>query len=553
MTAAAEQAEQKERPCVRLYLEGHALEYEMQALCFAFFPGRRVESVRVENRSLPAAPEGDFVWTRLRGRGERLSALCCVRAGGRTARAGCRVDFAGAEAEQRAARRAGMLFDREREGSEEKTAAARAEQTRKKACELALGRAFYRAASRAAEVRPPWGILTGIRPVKLARMWLSAGKTPEETRELFEREYRVSPAKARLCLATASAEQRIVDLSRPESASFYFGIPFCPTRCLYCSFISQDVEKAARLVPDYVRLLCEEIAATGETAKRLGLRIETVYMGGGTPTALSAEQLGQVLGAVNASFDLSHLREFTVEAGRPDTITREKLDAILAGGARRISINPQTLDDTVLRRIGRAHTAADVYRAFALARRAGVPCINMDLIAGLPGDSPEGFAHTLDAVLELSPEAVTVHTLAMKRASRLVTEWGGLWDAAGESVSGMLDTAAARLQAAGYAPYYLYRQKNTLGGLENVGFARPGSEGLYNVFIMDETHSVLAAGAGGVTKLRQPFGGRIERCFNFKYPYEYISRFGEILQRKKKVDEFYGEFPWNRDEGKGKD
>lgn len=295
-------------------------------------------------------------------------------------------------------------------------------------------------------------------------------------------------------------------------------------------------------MPDYVRLLCEELKYTGELAAGLGLAIETIYIGGGTPTVLAAPQLAAIMDAVKKSFKLDRLREYTVEAGRPDTITREKLDVIMEGGARRISINPQTLDDAILVRIGRNHTAAQIYDASALARSAGVPSINMDLIAGLPGDTPEGFDRTLDGVLGLDPEAVTVHTLAMKRASRLVTSGGGMYDAAGEDVARMLHSAGRRLSSAGYAPYYLYRQRNTIGGLENAGFAKPGFEGLYNIFTMNETHTILAAGAGGVSKLRQPHGDLIERVFNFKYPYEYISRFSEIIGRKKKVKDFYASY-----------
>jgi oxygen-independent coproporphyrinogen-3 oxidase len=497
-----------------LYLDGHELDYEMQALCFAFFPGERVKCERVdkvntepETSGLPEA-ERDFVYTRLKiHAGGAVSALVTVQSGGRRARAG-----------ERTASGGDCRF------------------------ELSLGRALYRAASKVTGIRPPWGILTGIRPVKLVRSGLENGATAAQIKEEFSAKYYISGEKIRLCLETAGTEARIIGLSRPDSASLYISLPFCPSRCHYCSFISHDVEKSAKLLPKYVSLLCDEIERTGELFSELSLRLETIYIGGGTPTALSAAQLRDVMAAVSRSFKSDTLREYTVEAGRPDTITREKLDVILSGGARRISINPQTLDDAVLSRIGRAHTAEDVYNAFALARAAKVPCINMDLIAGLPGDTPEGFSKTLDGVLSLSPEAITVHTLAMKRSSNLVTSGGGLYDAAGRAANLMLEDAASRFSAAGYAPYYLYRQKNTLGGLENVGYSKAGFEGLYNVFIMDETHSIISAGAGGVTKLRQPLGGRIERVFNFKYPYEYISRFDEIIARKKKVKSIYDSF-----------
>lgn len=509
---------------MKLILDGHDFGYKMQSLCFAFFPGESVtcKTVQSENSSAAGASRenerddgGDFVYTRIRRHSpSKVSALVCVRHGGVLSREGERVLVDGTKT--------GHAFDTE--------------------CESALGRAFYRAATRLTGVRPSWGILTGIRPVKLARSRLASGMTPDEVVESLKNQYYTSPEKTRLCLEAAREESRIVSLSRPDSISLYISVPFCPSRCLYCSFISHDVAKTAKLLPEYVRLLCEELEYTGKLATELGLRLETIYIGGGTPTTLSAQQLAAVMGAVKKSFKLTWLREYTVEAGRPDTITREKLEAIMEGGARRISINPQTLDDDILVRVGRNHTAAQVYEAFALAKSVGVPSINMDLIVGLPGDTPEGFDRTLDGVLSLDPESVTVHTLAMKRASRLVTSGGGMYDAAGEDVSAMVDSARRRLAGAGQLPYYLYRQKNTLGGLENVGYAKPGFECLYNIFIMDETHSILSTGAGGVTKLRQPHGDLIERVFNFKYAYEYISRFGEIIDRKKKVKDFYASY-----------
>ena len=485
---------------MKLVLDGHDMEYETGNLCFLFFPGEKLQKVPVSD----ARQVENLAFTRLRRMKTRTRAFVLIRRDGRTS---CAVDYAAA---------AGP-----------------------KASECALGRAFYRAASRLCGFAPPWGILTGIRPAKLARELMAAGRTPGQTEALLETERLVTPQKARLCVRTARAEERIVGLSRPESVSLYIAIPFCPTRCLYCSFVSHDIAKAARLVPRYVDRLCEEIRATGRLVRRLGLRLETVYMGGGTPTSLAADDLRRIFAAVGESFPLDRLREYTVEAGRPDTITAEKLAVIREAGATRVCVNPQTLDDAVLRRIGRSHTTAQFYEAFAAARAAGIPSVNTDLIAGLPGDTGEGFSRTVRGVLALGPEGVTVHTLAMKRASRLVARGEALYDPEGGPVPSMLSDAAARLEAAGYAPYYLYRQRNSRGNLENVGWARPGGECLYNIFIMDETHSILAVGAGGVTKLRQPGGSRIERVFNFKYPYEYIGRFDEVLDRKRQVESFY--------------
>lgn len=502
---------------MKLYLDGHQLGYEMQVLCYCFFPGEPVEWENTEENQKNDCDDANFVYTRIKRHNDKeCSALVTVCRGGKKSRSGEIIPLNG---------ETGHDFD--------------------KLCEYALGRALYKAASALTGLKPAWGILTGIRPVKLARERLEAGMTPDEAEKDFIKSYYSSPEKADLCVKTAIQEKKIVSLSRPTSASLYVSIPFCPSRCLYCSFISHDITKAAKLLPKYVELLCEEIKRTGEVVDTLGLNIETVYFGGGTPTVLTAEQLETVMAAVSSSFNVKALREYTVEAGRPDTITKEKLEAILKGGARRISINPQTLDDDILKTIGRNHTARQVYEAFELARKAGIPSINTDLIAGLPGDTPEGFSKTLDGVLKLDPEAVTVHTLAMKRASRLVTSGGGLYDARGADVAKMLTAADSRLLGAGYLPYYLYRQRNTLGGYENVGFSKPGFEGFYNIYTMDETHSILAVGGGGVTKLRQPGGNLIERVFNFKYPYEYISRFNEILDRKKKVIEFYAKYSSN--------
>lgn len=385
-----------------------------------------------------------------------------------------------------------------------------------------------------------WGAVTGVRPVKLLRR-MTEQQGEEAAARWMERELLVSREKTALCLDTLREENKLLALSRPDSFSLYLSVPFCPTRCDYCSFVSHTVERAAKLIPDYVDCLCREIELTGEIALQLGLRLETVYMGGGTPTTLSAEQLSRVLGTVSRSFDCSHLREYTVEAGRPDTITQEKLGAIKEAGVTRVSINPQTLRDTVLEAIGRRHTAEQFWQAFALARRCGLDNINVDLIAGLPGDDYAGFRESLDGVLSLSPESITVHTLAMKRASNLVIHRRAEYDGGREAVR-MVDYSGQRLREEGYHPYYLYRQSRAVGNMENVGWAKPGSEGLYNVYIMDETHTILACGAGAVTKLKQPAGEHIERIFNFKFPYEYNRRFEELMQRKQGIRDFYGRF-----------
>ena len=324
----------------------------------------------------------------------------------------------------------------------------------------------------------------------------------------------------------------------PNDISLYVGIPFCPTRCSYCSFVSRTVgDKATRaLVQPYVDKLCAELTAIRETADRCGLHIRTFYIGGGTPTSLSAAQLEQLMSHIAKTFDLAKLDEYTVEAGRPDCTDAEKLAVIREYGATRISINPQTFSDEVLANIGRKHSAQDILDCYAEARAAGHDDINMDLIAGLPGDTVEGFEKSLRQAIALDPENITVHTLTLKRASRIVIEDQKENDYA--DVAAMLEKCHL-LAEAGYRPYYLYRQKNTLQNLENVGWCKPGHEGYYNIYIMEEVQTILSAGAGGSTKLVADGGKRMQRIFNFKYPTEYIQRFDEVLERKKGVAVFY--------------
>ena len=408
-------------------------------------------------------------------------------------------------------------------------------------CERLLAVALYRCFTEASGYIPKWGILTGVRPAKLFSR-LSAAYGDEKAADWFKNALLADESKISLCRETVASEKRITGLSLPDSFSLYISVPFCPSRCSYCSFVSHSVEQAKGLIPRYVDLLVREIEKTAGISSPLGLRLETVYIGGGTPTSLTAAQLSSVMSAVSDNFDLSHLREYTVEAGRPDTVTAEKLKAIKALGVTRISINPQTMNDRVLERIGRRHTSEDTVKAFMLARKCGFDNINTDLIAGLPGDDYVSFKDTLSRVLKLEPESVTVHSLAMKRASTLNINGEFPEAQAGKTADMMVEYARKSLTAAGIFPYYMYRQSKTVGNLENVGYSKRGSECLYNVFTMDETHSVLACGASAVTKLREPNGGYIERIFNYKYPYEYISRFGEILAKKDGITEFYEKY-----------
>ena len=386
----------------------------------------------------------------------------------------------------------------------------------------------------------PWGILTGVRPVKLLRK-LAEESNEEQAVKKFLNDFFVSNEKIALSRETEHNERKILELSKPESFSLYVGIPFCPSRCSYCSFVMASIERAEKLIEPYTKLLCEEIKRTAEIANKLGLRLETVYFGGGTPTTLSAEQLDTVLRTVNKCFDMSTCREFTVEAGRPDTIDSAKLFALKENKVDRISINPQTTNDEVLKTIGRKHTAQQFFDAFELARKCGFDNINTDLIAGLPTDTPESFKNSLDSIVRLNAECITVHTLCMKRASRLTTEGVTLDLQQARDAREMLAYTQNILGQNEYIPYYMYRQSRMVGNLENVGWSKRGFESLYNVYVMDETHTILACGSGGVTKLKRNNPDYLERIFNFKYPYEYIDRFDELIQRKSGIMQFYGQ------------
>ena len=403
----------------------------------------------------------------------------------------------------------------------------------------ALGLSFFGAAREALGIAPPWGSLTGVRPTKVAAALLRAGGRELAERELAET-YCVTPARRRLAIEAAEAGLRAAASLAPEDISLYIGIPFCPTRCAYCSFVSQSVEKTFALVEPYLDALCAELAEAGAAVRRLGLRVRSFYMGGGTPTTLSVSQLDRLLAALAEHFDLSACAEQTVEAGRPDTIDAEKLAALRARGVTRLSVNPQSMDDAVLAAIGRRHTAEDVRRAMRLVREAGFAHVNMDLIAGLSADTPEGFARSLDECISMGADNVTVHTLSLKKGSRITLEGASL--PGGEDVAKMLDYADGALRMHGYAPYYLYRQKYMSGGFENVGWALPGAESLYNICIMEELHGILSLGAGGSTKMvgGTPEEPVIRRAFNAKYPKEYIDLPGKRRANLAAFSEFYG-------------
>lgn len=391
-----------------------------------------------------------------------------------------------------------------------------------------LQNAYYDAAMQLRDP-PEWGSLSGVRPTKLTTRCLLGGGTAADADRLLRERYHVSPARRRLCVEASLATAEAVKRLEPNDVSVYIGIPFCPTRCIYCSFVSASTEKTAGLLPQYLDALIRELETVGRLLAASGRRVRTLYIGGGTPTTLSTPQLRRLMDAIRTHFDLSGLIEYTVEGGRPDTLDDEKLRAIRAGGCDRVSINPQTMNDAVLRAVGRRHTAAQTVEAFEAARRAGFDGINMDLIAGLSGDTPESFAASLDAVLALEPSNVTVHTLALKRGAELAMRQLTLPSA--EDVRQMLQYAERALRERGYAPYYLYRQKYMSGSFENVGWCKPGYAGLYNIYMMEELHSILSLGGGAMTKINLP-DGTLERFHNPKFPQQYLARLDDVLAQK---------------------
>ena len=397
-----------------------------------------------------------------------------------------------------------------------------------------LSRLLYRLLKEQTGLCPPWGMLTGVRPVNYLRRQL-AMDGEAGARAFMVDGCDLSPSKYHLARRIVTAQQPLLAALPPKSCSLYISIPFCPSRCSYCSFVSRSIKKDAVLIAPYLDRLLEELAATAELIRRCGLHIASLYIGGGTPTALSLPQLDRLLGGVAQLFDTAAIPEYTVEAGRPDCTPYEKLALLKSYGVTRISINPQTLSDRVLENIGRHHTAADIFSCYEAGRRAGHQNINMDLIAGLPGDDAAGFAATLEGVLGLAPENITLHTLTYKRASDIRRPQAEETP----SPAAMLDEAYGRFDRAGYQPYYLYRQKSGLENLENTGWAKPGFEGLYNIYIMEEVHSILAAGAGGSTKLVSEDKKQIKRLFNYKYPVDYIQQFEQVLNKKGEVLLFY--------------
>ncbi len=411
---------------------------------------------------------------------------------------------------------------------------------------IVIGHVILSAASELLHYRPSWGMLTGVRPSKVATELLLRGMSKSRTKRTLASDYLVIPKKAALATDVALLEQQIIGTPDVRDCSFYISIPFCPTRCTYCSFVSYTSKRLLSLIPAYLELLKQEVAAKLALIRELGLRVKTVYIGGGTPTILTAPQLRELLATVNAGLDVSALEEYTLESGRPDTIDAEKMAIAKAYGVTRVCVNPQTLCDEVLRGVGRGHNSEDFYRAYTIARESGIKCINTDLIVGLPADTFTTFSQTFDEILRLAPENITVHTFCVKKAAEILRQDNRVYNLRGGDAGKCVDYSQIRAADAGYRPYYMYRQKNMVGNFENVGFAKEGTEGLYNIYMMEEVHSIFAAGAGAVTKLvdyKAPEGGgksTITRLFNAKYPYEYLDA-GVSEEQHGQIVSFYRE------------
>ena len=397
-----------------------------------------------------------------------------------------------------------------------------------------LQQCYYLAAVALLPRLPAWGALAGVRPTKLSTRHLLEGGTPDSAEKLLKNTYYVTPQRAKLAVDCSISTAKAAALLDKNDVSLYVGIPFCPTRCSYCSFVSRTIGSRTELMEPYLQALHREIAATGKLMADSGKHIRAIYIGGGTPTTLTTPQMAALLDTMRDSFDLSRCLEFTVEGGRPDTLSPEKLRAIHDHGADRMSINPQTMVDPVLSACGRPHTAEDVLTAYRWAVDAGFRDINMDLIAGLPTDDLAGFCHSLDTVAALSPANITVHTLALKKGADLFENRKGLSDADG--VSQMVDYANGALAALDYKPYYLYRQKYMSGSFENVGWSRNERDCLYNVYMMEELHSIISLGGGGMNKVNLP-DGTLQRFHNPKFPEQYIAMIDSVLEDKKKLFE----------------
>lgn len=494
---------------IRIKLQGHDYRYELEEIIRLFYPAEELEYT---DAGPSAGFTGVFVTSSLQVQGDEYRAVCHL-----------------CEGERPAVENAYAFQGISPAGDES------SEHPLRKQLKREVKRCLYLVLSRYTGKSLPWGILTGIRPAKIVHEMLEQGLADPNILKVLTEYYLLQPGKAELLLEVARSEQNILARGAGEKVSLYIGIPFCATRCLYCSFTSYPVERYGSLTGEYLDALEKEMKAVAFMMEEHGVSLQSVYIGGGTPTALNSRELERLLGLLQANFHLEEVEEYTVEAGRPDTLDREKLSVIRDSRVDRISINPQTMNAKTLEIIGRRHSPEDILRTFALARSLGFQHINMDIIAGLPEEDVADFSHTLTEIGKLRPESLTVHTMSVKRASRLNEERDRHVLTSGEEVARMVDMAGETARAMGLHPYYLYRQKNILGHLENIGYCRQGFESIYNVQIMEEKQTILALGAGAITKVVYPGENRIERAFNVKSLEEYIARVDEMIARKKQV------------------
>ncbi len=493
---------------MKLILDGDINIYYIQTLCMIFFPG---EKFGEHEKSNPATPE---LRLKLTHRADGMSAKATVKLG-----------------QDRA--------------SATRTLAFSPHYTEEKTAKMVCGAAVISACGELLGYRPSWGMLTGVRPSKVATDLLRRGVSKTRVKRILTSEYFVIPKKAALATDVALTEQKIIGTPSARDCSVYISIPFCPTRCSYCSFVSYTSKKLLSLIPDYLTRLHSDVRAVFANIRRLGLNVKTIYIGGGTPTILSADQLRELLSLIAEETDVGALEEYTLEGGRADTITAEKLAVAREYGVTRTCVNPQSLCEEVLTNIGRCHTVEEFFRAYEVARASGISEINTDLIVGLPGDTFKTFSKTFDSILALHPENITVHTFCVKKAADILRQDSHIYSLRGGEAGKCVDYTQLKTQQEGYKPYYMYRQKNTVGNYENVGFATEGHESKYNVYMMEEVHSIFAAGAGAVTKLvdYQPESGGnpvIERLFYPKYPYEYL-RDDSTAEKCARVEAFYRE------------
>ena len=397
-----------------------------------------------------------------------------------------------------------------------------------------LQQSYYLAAVQLLDHPSAWGALAGVRPTKISTKHLLEGGTPKSAEKLLAQVYYVTPERRKLAVDCSVSTVDAVHKLNDTDISLYVGIPFCPTRCSYCSFVSRTIGKQTDLLNPYLEALLQEIEYTGKLLANSGHQVRTIYIGGGTPTTLATPQMIRLLDAIRDSFDLSRCIEFTVEGGRPDTLDAQKLLAIREHGADRMSINPQTMRNSVLEACKRPHTADDVLQAYAWAKDAGFKAVNMDLIAGLPTDDFDGFRYSLDTVAALNPENITVHTLALKKGADLFENRAQLSHA--DQVAKMVEYANNTLRDLNYKPYYLYRQKYMSGSFENVGWSKEGFDCLYNIYMMEEIHTILSLGGGGMNKVNLP-DGTLQRFHNPKFPEQYIEMLPQVLQDKQQLFE----------------